>query len=329
MDLEKYIKPSKESINFMASVLCRTFNHRDFIRNTFDGFCIQETNYPFICIVIDDASTDGEQEVIKDYLENNFFIEDLNKQPTEETGDYVHYFACHRKNTNCYFAVYLLKYNHYSIHKSSLPYYYQWKKKSKYIALCEGDDFWTDPMKLQKQVSFLDKHPEYSMCFHAYKKIKGNDLSTAVECHNFECDNNNVELTYFLRPSLFVATLSLVYLNDYTEDYPAWAKEAPVGDVPLHLILSSRGKVGYLDDVMGCYRMNSSATSFTSKSQKSIRFFNRYMLGMIRMHKSFDKWSGYKYHDAIKQKTKIEYKKLINRNFTEIKRFLKRILCRK
>ena len=109
----------EKEYKFKVFVKCMTFNQVSFIKDAMDGFCMQQTNFPFVCCIVDDASTDGEQEVIKRYLEDNF------KRSTDmlsyggETEDYISLFLQHKTNKNCFFAVYLLKYNH-------------WGKKSKY-----------------------------------------------------------------------------------------------------------------------------------------------------------------------------------------------------
>lgn len=151
---------------FKVNVSCMTFNHAGFIRDAMDGFCMQQTDFPFVCTIVDDASTDGEQEVISAYLNEHFDLGDINTVQREETNDYTSVFARHKTNPNCYFAVYYLKENHYSKKRSKRPYLQPWRESAEYIALCEGDDYWTDPLKLQKQVDFLDSHPDYSIVFH-------------------------------------------------------------------------------------------------------------------------------------------------------------------
>ena len=150
---------------FVVRVSCATFNHVKYITDAMNGFTMQETNFPFVCTIIDDASTDGEQEVIRQYLQEHFDLEDKSVVRNEETDDYVLTFAQHKTNRNCYFAVIYLKYNHYNIRKSKDQYVKRWAD-IKYIALCEGDDYWTDSNKLKKQVNFLETHADYTMCFH-------------------------------------------------------------------------------------------------------------------------------------------------------------------
>jgi glycosyltransferase involved in cell wall biosynthesis len=125
-----------------------------------NGFCMQKTSFPFVCIILDDASTDGEPDVIKKYLKENFLIEDKSDLKNEETDDYVLTIARHKRNPKCFFAVYFLKYNHFSINKTVIPYISKLRSNNKYNALCEGDDYWIDENKLQRQVDFLESHPE-------------------------------------------------------------------------------------------------------------------------------------------------------------------------
>ena len=157
--------------DFLVYVRCFTYNHSLFIRECLDGFCMQQTSFPYVCAVVDDASTDGEQEIIKSYLQDHFDLSDEGISRIEDTDDYQLIFARHKTNPNCHFAVYFLKYNHYSIKKSKLPYLQVWNS-IKYCAICEGDDFWISPHKLQRQVDFLLSHPKHTLCFHAHYALK-------------------------------------------------------------------------------------------------------------------------------------------------------------
>ena len=94
--------------SFLVVVKCLTFNHHTYIVDAMNGFCMQNTNFPYLCVVIDDCSTDGEQEVIKQYV-----FEHFNLITNEDTDDYVLDFCQNKANENCYFAVFYLKYNHY------------------------------------------------------------------------------------------------------------------------------------------------------------------------------------------------------------------------
>ena len=89
-------------------VICMTYNQASFITDTLDGFAIQKTVFPFVCILLEDASTDGEPRVIKDYLSEHFDLADEAIVRREDTDDYELTFARHKTNHNCYFAAFLL-----------------------------------------------------------------------------------------------------------------------------------------------------------------------------------------------------------------------------
>lgn len=153
------------SIDFLVCVRCFTYNHAPYIEDAMNGFCMQETNFPYVCVIVDDASTDGESDVIKRYLQTHFDLSNKSIVRNEETSDYLMTIAQHKVNRNCFFAVFFLKYNHYSIKKNKFPYFLDYYDNVKYHALCEGDDYWINPQKLQMQVDFLDSHEDYGMCY--------------------------------------------------------------------------------------------------------------------------------------------------------------------
>ena len=151
----------EQQFDNMVFVQCMTYNHVNYIEDAMHGFVMQQTDFPYVAVVVDDASTDGEPEVIKRFLEKEF---DMASAVQNETEDYVRVVAKHKSNVNCTFVVVFLKYNHYSIRKPKWKYYWNWRKTSKCIALCEGDDYWTDPYKLQKQVDILEKDETLMAC---------------------------------------------------------------------------------------------------------------------------------------------------------------------
>ena len=125
----------------MVSIRCITYNHAPYIRQCLEGFVMQKTNFRFQAVVHDDASTDGTTEIVREYAEK---YPDIIVPMYEEE-------------------------NRWSKHDGTLltcmlPYL-----KGKYIAECEGDDYWTDPLKLQKQVDFMESHEDYSICIHNAK----------------------------------------------------------------------------------------------------------------------------------------------------------------
>lgn len=236
-----------------------------------NGFCMQKTSFPFVCTIIDDASTDGEQEVIRKYLQDHFDINEQSVARQEETDDYVMTFARHKTNHNCFFAVYFLKYNHYSIKKSirKNDYIKEWLDQVKYVALCEGDDYWTDPYKLQKQVDYLESHPECGMVYtqaQQYFQETGlykNGWAEQTDFQDLLVNSNKViTLTTCFRKDL--------YLNYQKENIgnPNWL----MGDLPLWLYMSSCSKVHFLNEITGVYRVLASSASHSMDLRKMIAF---------------------------------------------------------
>lgn len=281
---------------FLVSVKCFTYNQKSYIRDALDGFCMQETTFPFVCTIVDDGSTDGEQDVIKEYLRAHF-TPDESAAKQAETDDYVLFFAQHKSNSNCYFAVFFLKYNHYSIKKTKAPYLKPWQEKSKYIAWCEGDDFWTDSMKLQTQVEYMESHPDCSLCFHAHRNLylDGREeekyrSSVALE----ECPVKDMIMV----GGAFMASASMLYLKKATDDYPQWPRRSGIGDGPLMLVLAERGKVAYLNKVMSCYRVSAKG-SWTERKKNNKKLRKEHFKRGIAMWNDYDAWSGYKHHKYV------------------------------
>ena len=126
----------KDNQPLMVTIRCTAYNHEPYIRACLEGFVMQKTNFRFEAIVHDDASTDGTAAIIKEYAEK---YPDVIKPILERENQYS---------------------------KGTLGKIMDEASKGKYIAFCEGDDYWTDPLKLQKQVDFLESHPDCSLCFH-------------------------------------------------------------------------------------------------------------------------------------------------------------------
>lgn len=249
---------------FMVHVNCMTFNHVNYITDALNGFTMQETNFPFVCTVIDDASTDGEQEVIRQYLQEHFDLEDKSVVRNEETDDYVLTFAQHKTNKNCYFAVLYLKYNHYSIRKDKFPYISEWLGVIKYIALCEGDDYWTDPLKLKKQVDFIETNPDYGMVYTGHRRY--------IQKKNKFVDGNNVSQDFNdLLISNKIATHTVLFRTSLHLKYEKEIKPIAIkhqwqmGDTPLWLYIMQQTKAMYMPEITGVYRqLENSACHFTS-----------------------------------------------------------------
>ena len=208
----------------LVSICCITYNHEKFIEECLDGFLIQETNFPFEILIHDDASTDKTQNIIRKYVEQ---YPDIIKPVYQ-------------------------KENQFSQGIKPLQTYLLPNAKSKYIALCEGDDYWTDPLKLQKQVNFMENNDDYTVCFHFVKVIYENKemgdslYPTLSDFTSFSVEN--------LLKTNFIQTNSVLYRNQFNYTIP---KDILPGDWYLHLYHAQFGKIGFIDEIMSVYRRHS------------------------------------------------------------------------
>ena len=253
-----------EQFKYMVRVGCVTFNHALYIEDAMNGFCMQETTFPFICTVVDDASTDGESEVIRLYLQKHFDLEDKDIVRNEETDDYVMTFARHKINHNCFFAVYYLKYNHYSINKNKNLYVKEWQENSKYVAICEGDDYWIAPNKLQRQVDFLENHNNYVMCFHNAFITEQNGNQISYRMFNAEYEEMDLAFEDAIK-RWYVPTASMLFRNEILKKQPSWLVQIYSGDLSLILQLTLLGKVRYINCIMSVYRKVLNGESMSQK----------------------------------------------------------------
>lgn len=207
-----------------VSVFCPTYNHEKYIRQCLEGIVMQETSFQIEVIVQDDASTDGTTAIIKEFAKRYAFIIPI-----------IH------------------EVNIYSLGRNLNEYWLK-NARGKYMAFCEGDDYWTDPLKLQKQVDFLEANTDYSFCghtveiFNQYKKLvvgKYSPKKSILELKD----------TVFGPP---MHTSSLVFRNNFK--LPKSIINLPAGDDALECILASKGKAFSFSESMSVYRLSEVGT---------------------------------------------------------------------
>lgn len=276
---DKTIIRETSTVNYKVCVLCATFNHAPYITQTMDGFCIQQTDFPFICVIIDDASQDGAQEAISRYLQEHF-----NEVTKEETENYNLTLACHKVNANCHFAVFLLKKNHYSQGKMPLDYANRWKEHCSYVALCEGDDYWTDEHKLQKQADALDATPQATLVYTNFRVIDG-DGKPISRPHIKEFprrSHSGDNLPTLLRYGNYVMVLTTMYRYEVVQS-DAY-KNCPYGmDFSTTLAASLIGDFIWMPEQTGCYRSLESGMIMSSL-RKDVHWpqdIYRYYAGLV------------------------------------------------
>lgn len=231
-----------------VTIECMTYNHAPYITDAMNGFCMQQTNFPFVAVIIDDASTDEEPKVIKSYLDEHFLMSEARQWETE---DAIFIEAQHTENKKCWFAVVFLKYNFWQAKKDKAPLSADWYKDSKYIAWCEGDDYWIGPNKLQIQFDFLETHSDYSMCFHdvdikAEKCRAWYDVFGKLEDRDYTGMENMITWS--------VPSCSMFLRKEVNDRIPKNDKFT-MGDNVLILTCSRNGKIRCIPKKMGVYRL--------------------------------------------------------------------------
>ena len=253
----------------IVSIQCLAYNHEAYIRQCLDGFIMQKTTFRFEAIVHDDASTDGTATIIKEY-ENRYpeIIKPIYQ--TENQYSKKIYGLITRLVTQ--------------------------KCVGKYIAICEGDDFWTDPLKLQKQVVFLESHPDYSMCFHAVNLVKDN---VAFKEDKLYKNARDITIEQIIRGGgYFCSTNSLCFKRTVLlQPVPQFRKMADTGDYPLQIQLALNGKVRYFPEIMGCYRVMSDNGWSARARAKGIPI--RHYINMVEWLTELDKETKGEYRNAI------------------------------
>lgn len=254
----------------MVCVNCMTYNHALYIEKTLDGFCFQKTNFPFVCTIIDDASTDGEPEIIERYLNDNFDINDNFVVRREETADYILIFARHNRNRNCYFLVLFLKYNHYK-KKDKYQYVLEWLNNAKYVAFCEGDDYWINEDKLQKQTDALEDHPDCTIAYCQAQMITktGEYISGRTIPRDSILKEGVLKLEDLLKKEFYDGywvfhTSTFFHRSELTlgpEGKNEFMSVFPYGDMPWQLWCLLHGNGYYVDILGSCYRLQSGGYS--------------------------------------------------------------------
>lgn len=227
----------------LVSIVTLAFNHGRYLRQCLDGFVMQITDFTFEVIIHDDASTDDTAQIIREYEEK-----------------YPHIFR----------PIYQTE-NQYSKGVAIGATYLYPAVRGKYICECEGDDWWTDPYKLQKQADFLEAHPEYSLCCTAYGSMRMRD--------GFVKDEKGTETDITMRQLMkknLIGTLTVMYRKELHQEYmeqvlPVMPKFR-MGDIPLWLFMASKGKIRKLADQTAMYRKLEYSASHSDDFDRQLEF---------------------------------------------------------
>lgn len=233
--------------NVMVSVIMATYNHERYIRQALDSVLNQKVNFEYEIIIGDDCSTDSTQGIISEYIDK-----------------YPKIFKAELRNKNIG-----AKYNGYDL---------MMKCTGKYVAFLEGDDYWTDENKLQKQVDFLEKNHQYIGCSHKFNVVNNDGIEYYDRDFLVQfCTKREYTLKDFEKGLLSSHINTLVYRNIYREDsvdLSFWTEfDNMAGDVVINLILTILGRIYCMDEVMSCYRKvtDKTSSSFSAKQERENR----------------------------------------------------------
>lgn len=257
----------------MVSVECNSYNQEDFIAEALESILMQETNFAFEILVHDDASTDRTADIIRSYEQR---YPDIIK-PIYQTE------------------------NQYS---KDVPFetFNDERARGKYLAICEGDDYWTDPEKLQRQVDYMEAHPECSMCVHAAEKVSAVSKKKVATIRPSHKDKLfSVEEVIEGGGDLF-ATNSILYSREKIPKMPEFYLNATIGDYPLVIWGALRGTFYYMDRNMAAYRVEVKG-SWTDMQVSDVAAKQKHLQEVAVLLDEINTFTNFKY-DYVINRTK-------------------------
>lgn len=246
----------------MVSVLMITYNHELYIAQAIEGVLMQKVDFEMELVIGEDCSNDSTRAICENYASQ--YPDKIRLLPSDRNQGMMPNFL--RTLDSCH---------------------------GKYIAMCEGDDYWTDPLKLKKQVDFLENNSDFSLCIH--------DVITIYEGvpkeNPFSCNWTKSTFTFSdVIDNHFIPTLSIVSRRNHIIPIPHWFVNCIVGDIPLELILLSKGDGFYFHETMGVKRKNiDGITADKERLKKRVRSF-------YDMYKNINCFTEKKYNKNLKPK---------------------------
>ncbi|GHV15374.1 glycosyl transferase [Bacteroidia bacterium] len=241
-----------------------TYNHEKFIAEAIEGVVMQKTSFPFELVIGEDCSTDSTRAICVEYQKKYPDIIRL-RLPEKNQGMMLNWIN--------------------NIESG----------QGKYIALCDGDDYWTDPYKLQKQVDFMEANTDFALCSHSVYTLMCEQLD-----ENIEMERNVLTTEDIILKDWGLLTASIFFRKD-AHKTPDWYYTVKNGDYALQLIVSLSGKIKFLPEYMAVYRQHLGGMSSTLKPLNQ-------MAWMVYLLNKFDKYTTRKFKDAIKERIKRMYK---------------------
>lgn len=286
IDPDNYFREDLDNREVIVSIKCFTYNHEKYIADALEGFVMQKTNFRFEAIVHDDASTDGTAAIIREYAEKYPSI----IKPIFETE------------------------NQYSKKDGSLRRIMNDHVRGRYVAYCEGDDYWTDPLKLQKQVDFLEANPDYSMCFHNAiehwedGKHKDNCFSN-IECRDYS--GLEIYQTWIVPTASVIINRSVLLSDIYLKSKNS--NNFVFGDILIFLSAANEGRICGMSETMSVYRRHNGGVTYNPSIDKDKK--------IIKHQKEIVKVFGSMYQPIAKKHISCLYMNLRNKYIIKGQRF--------
>ena len=271
----------------VVSISCITYNHAPYLREALDSFLLQR-DVSFEILIHDDCSTDGTVDIIKEYEKK---YPEVMKPVYEEE-------------------------NQYSRGISNISGVFNFPRaEGRYIAMCEGDDFWNDPCKLKKQVEYMDAHPECTLLTHSARILSEDQAYRGKDLIRPFTEYRDLRPEEVISKPVNFPMASLMFPAELAKKLPDWYYSCPVGDIPLHLFMLENGTVHYMDSPMSTYRMGRAGSwqqamdkAGSSKDQNGVdaagaagkakNKWEAHYLSMETLFAAFDKETGGKYREA-------------------------------
>lgn len=311
---------------YKVATRCMTYNQAAYIEDTLHGFLIQETSFPVVFLVVDDNSTDGEQDVLKRWADTYLDVDCVtNGWRTESYGQILE--AKIKGRQNATFVILLLNDNYYKSGRSllKLSFIAEWCENSEYYAICEGDDYWPNSDKLRKQVDFLDSNPEYVLVHTNYYVVDVNNRKRIVLNRRY-CEGDCFKS--LLLGGNTIATPSVCYRRSADDGWMNYRTSFPfklkMGDKPHWLYLANRGLFKYQKELYVAYRELSESASHSSSVDKILDFIDNGEQITLYSNKFFN--AGVPEDEIKKRYASARLRRLLSLESNEYRKYLREYL---